>query len=540
MSAAWDGQGAEPLDESGVSWAHDGAAVPAASEVTRTDAVNEDDERVAIRLEATLARLASPDLGIDDVYAIASEVHGAVLAEKRAREHAAAQAADEEKMRRLRRRLAAGDIAVAHELLSTIEAKKRREAPPPETTCFGLDDALDPRLPPTDWICESLHLCPGRPAMFIGYAGSGKTYAAIALLLALVFQREVWGHQDFEPSRGRKLRGLWVDFELGPKASKKILRKLTRGMKIDRARISVVRAELGHEPVEVERSTDLRLGPGRYEQLEAALAVFTAKWIARLRGFDVVVIDSLRRLAPFLNEKEPEMGSVIDALRAASEATGCVIILLHHAVKMGGSIAASSGAPRKGARPVRPVEEMGSGSGAIDAGAGAQFFFQKDGTARLVTQGRASVEADRPMCEPFYLAMLDTGGPGGPGVEIVHRTKDQIYPPKAKATGADEAAAREALILETVKANPGKSVNVLGLLLQKDGKGMRPETLAALVSGMVGLGSLVNAGTTHGSAPSKAGAKLYLPGTVPAPSAPPAPAQVLPATPKRARKPRKK
>lgn len=330
-----------------------------------------------------------------------------------------------------------------------------------ERASYGLSEVFT-NEEPTPWLCEGLQLCPGRAPMFIGYGGGGKTYAAVSAMIAIVYDRPVWGCPDFRPSRCEQpRRALWADFELGVKPSKKVLRKLLRGMKIGTPEIQAAKAQRGgQEPIEVTHDDALLLKPANPEEMDAELRRIISVWTRRLQGFDFALIDSLRKLAPWVDERDPAMGNVVDALRKISEATGCVILLLHHSVKGSGNANNSA----KPGRFPRAIEEMGSGSGAIDAAAGPQFFFQKDGgisDPRLVTQGRVSVEADRHACEPFYLAWKDT--PEGHGVEIVYQTRQQVKPPE-KQGGAGKLAKLRENVLAKLRERTAKGKPVPGLV----------------------------------------------------------------------------
>lgn len=171
--------------------------------------------------------------------------------------------------------------------------------------------------PPTPFVCERLHLAPGRPAALVGYAGAGKTLLAADLALAVAAPEDsgvtFWG--GLVPDRRGKV--LLLDFEVG--------RDLT------------------------ERRL-LRLAAGRWGQLSdwAGRLAFSSfpRWslvsrgaeeqlIETLREHTLCVIDSLTAITPGVDENARGMADAMALLTRVSEASGCAILILHHEGKPG-------------------------------------------------------------------------------------------------------------------------------------------------------------------------------------------------------------
>ncbi len=323
-----------------------------------------------------------------------------------------------------------------------------RTAPPREPTRTGLAAMLAAPVPVTSWICEGLQWCPGRPPVIIGYPGAGKTLAVLSAAVSLMLGRPIFGSADFRPAHA--CRVLHVDFDQGKAPTQKRIRRLLAGMSVTEADIATARAEVENrrgEPcadlLEVETDPRLRLMADKVNA--KAVATFEAAWCRAVEGFDVVIVDSLRKLAPLLEENDSRFGEVPEALRRVSERMGVTIILVHHA-------------GRRGTDRGKPLTEAGRGSSAIDGAAGSQLVIEPDGNAlRRVTLTRESAEADRPPPEPFCLELVwlrqDDGRPVGYRLE--HRPAEQANPPESQRARSS-ASDPERKILDALRRNPGE------------------------------------------------------------------------------------
>lgn len=175
----------------------------------------------------------------------------------------------------------------------------------------GVADVCAP-LPPARWLVPSLLLGPGRPAVLAGFGASGKTMLAQSLVLSLASGRDVWGHHTVpRPARVRH-----VDGEQGYYATAKRYQRLMAGIGLDQR-------ELGDRFEVVSLDPSIRLDEPASEALFRAIG----------EGVGLVVLDSLRALAPSLDENESPIRGCLDLLTRASEATGATFLVLHHAGK---------------------------------------------------------------------------------------------------------------------------------------------------------------------------------------------------------------
>lgn len=172
--------------------------------------------------------------------------------------------------------------------------------------------AIPAELPPTPWVCERLHLAPGRPAGLVGYAGAGKTLLAADLALAVSAKDDAgvtfWG--GLVPDRRGKV--LLLDFEVGRELTQRRLLRLAAG------RWGSLKDWSGRLEYSCFPRWSL-LAPRAEERLTETL-----------RGRVLCVIDSLTAITPGADENTREMADHMALLTRVSEATGCAILLLHH------------------------------------------------------------------------------------------------------------------------------------------------------------------------------------------------------------------
>lgn len=310
-------------------------------------------------------------------------------------------------------------------------AKRRRalgipepEAPTAPRRRFGLAAALEDRPPPKS-VCRKLEWEIGRPPMLVGTPGAGKSFAVQAAALDLVIGRPLWGCPDFRVPGPQRV--LHVDLDQGATKTLRRYKRLLRGRGVTAIDEPTARRELAAlaemDPrdlgsFDVDEGEGLVLGSLAPEEL----ARWRAAWIAACRGSDVAFVDSLRRLAPFLDENDSRFSVVPDTMRTVSEAAQCVVVLLHHASNKARS---ERGQPKPTAGT--------RGSSAIDGAAGTQLVIEEDGDFRRVTQTRAGEAAKLPA---FHLAFDDDEvvGPAGiRGIRVVYRTPEQASEPRKEA-----------------------------------------------------------------------------------------------------------
>lgn len=218
------------------------------------------------------------------------------------------------------------------------------------------------QLPPTQFLCERIHLAPGRPFCLVGYAGAGKTLLAADLALAVAAREEMgvtfWG--GLVPDRRGKV--LMLDFEVGSEFTQRRLLALAAG------RWSKLRDWAGRLAFSSFPRWSL-VAPRAEEQL-----------IETLRGYTLCVIDSLTAITPGADENGREMADHMALLTRVSEATGCAILVLHHEGKP----------PAEGPRA---AHLRGRGSSAIQGIWSSQWAVTSLGEGRLkLEHGKSQFE----------------------------------------------------------------------------------------------------------------------------------------------------
>lgn len=323
-----------------------------------------------------------------------------------------------------------------------LEVTRKAHGLPPKKTPRrreGLASLLQ-YIPPPKSVCRALEWDVGRVPMLIGPPGAGKTFVIQQAELDMSMGRPLWGCEDFVVPGPLKV--LHVDLDQGAAKTKRRAQRLLVGAGVKlttETDVAEQLARIGGVDVRSLGRIDIDTGEG----LELGLLQLDelARWrsvlVAAFRGYDLVVIDSLRRLAPLLDENDSRFSEVMKALLVVSEEANAVILVLHHATNK-----APGGPARPGASaPKAPPTSRGSSG--IDAGAGTQLAIQKDKGLRKVTQIRAGDTAE---AAPFFLAFENDEGPGPlgvRGVRLVWRSNEEAKAPEkdAKASKLRKTAA---------------------------------------------------------------------------------------------------
>lgn len=202
----------------------------------------------------------------------------------------------------------------------------------PRLVTIGADEIFAP-LPPANYICQELDICPGAPTMVAGYGYSGKTTASMSLALEVALHDRVvraeqarsgplgvifappkaWGHASI--LRGGRV--LHLDYEMGNRLVREKYQRLLRGHPSG-ATVDDLRGLL-----------EAVILPTVYldqPETEAVLAKMC-------EGVVLCLIDSLRACAPSVEENSSDVRRVLDMLTRISEATGCVFLVVHHSRK---------------------------------------------------------------------------------------------------------------------------------------------------------------------------------------------------------------
>lgn len=190
--------------------------------------------------------------------------------------------------------------------LARVARTAKRASPWEWVTAAGLDEPL----PPIPWVCEDLELAPGPPTMLAGFGYSGKTVAGQALALAVAAGLPAFG--VFGVARGRVRH---IDYEQGRRLTLDRYQRLGRAMGV---RFSELGDALGFTALPADKLDDSRT--------EAIL-------LRELEGVTLAVVDSYRAGAPGIDENSSEARAPLDMLGRVSEATGCAIVVIHHARK---------------------------------------------------------------------------------------------------------------------------------------------------------------------------------------------------------------
>lgn len=316
------------------------------------------------------------------------------------------------------------------ELRRALDAHRRAlglPEPPAPRRRFGLADVLAD-LPPVPSVCRRLEWEVGRPPMLVGAPGAGKTYVVLAAMIDLAVGRSLWACPDFQVTRLR-VRSLFIDLDQGARKTLYRMKRLLRGHGVAAKTLDEARRQLATiYKLELDELGDFEVDEGEGLRLrsldEDDLARWRAAWVEAVRGYHFCAVDSLRRLAPFLDENDSRVSLVPDILRGVAEETGCVILLLHHASK------------KRQDQQGRQQTAGTRGSSAIDGAAGTQIVIEPEDEARRVTQVRAGEAAKIPA---FYLAFEDappSEEDGLRGIRVVYKTLEQVRAPEKGAKQA--------------------------------------------------------------------------------------------------------
>lgn len=166
-------------------------------------------------------------------------------------------------------------------------------------------------LPPVKSVLSELDFCVGAPVLVAGYGFSMKTLSLQILALAKAMGLPVWGHFPAGP----RLRCIHFDAEQGTRLTSERYQRGANGLGIDWRELD--------DRLQVVVMPDVRLDSPNAADVYARA----------LEGFDLAIFDSLRAMAPSLDENSSDIRRVLDLLGSASEKTGVVPVVIHHARK---------------------------------------------------------------------------------------------------------------------------------------------------------------------------------------------------------------
>lgn len=182
-----------------------------------------------------------------------------------------------------------------------------KEVPFPVIDASGIFAPLEP----IQYVIRGIDLCPGAPAMWAGYGYSAKTLTAQSAALAIAGNvGKAWG--CFDVPQGRVLH---LDYEQGSRLTRERYQRLALPMMLGPADLGDRLALSTMPPMYLDN-------PKAEKELEQTV-----------KGYTLVIIDSLRAACPTMDENSSDARRVLDMLSRVSERTGATFIVIHHARK---------------------------------------------------------------------------------------------------------------------------------------------------------------------------------------------------------------
>lgn len=244
---------------------------------------------------------------------------------------------------------------------------------------MGVEEIFAP-LPPIPYLMESLDICPGAPTLMAGLGFSAKTLLAHALGLAVACNAPAWG--SYQVRAGKVL---FLDYEQGSYLTRRRIQRMARGMGL----------------VPDAEALKIACMPRMYldERGEDEGALDPEVELTKLcQGVALAVVDSLSASCPNLEENAASARKVLDMLGRVSEATGCVMIIIHHARK-----------PSQGAEGGSRAAIRGSGALFDACGTVITTERQSDGTIRI---NHEKARMSGKLVDPLYVSIIDTDDGG--------------------------------------------------------------------------------------------------------------------------------
>lgn len=303
----------------------------------------------------------------------------------------------------------------------------------PGAKCFvfrGPEEIFAPK-PPKKWTCRDLQLGPGRVNLLVGEAGSGKTWFAQDLAIAVASGMRVCGQFIVDKGIARH-----IDFEQGEEDTELRYAKLLRGRGIAQ--------ELLGDRLQFTAFAPVRLIDASHNE-EALQA-----WTAAAEGATVLIVDSLLAACPGIDENESKSRAYLDTLTSVSHATGCCIIVLHHAGKQ----------TEKSNR-----RHMARGTSGFRDAAGCMLTFTQVGSKIHIEQAKQPAMAPGGEFVGCQAELRDTRGPGGHGVQMIASRA-----PSRDELDAGQFKLDQERLVGIIAANPQIGAS---LLTEKFGSGAR-------------------------------------------------------------------
>jgi AAA domain len=288
------------------------------------------------------------------------------------------------------------------DLSSTIRARLVASSPAPATPShrLGWTEIAAP-LPTLQWVCQGLHLTTGRPSVFSGVPGGGKSWLAMAGLVCAAADLPLLGRFAFRPG----LRCLLLDYEQGEREARRRFQALAAGLGAVPERLEYEFQPCFWNPTERE-------SPKRLDEL-----------CRLLDGIGWCVVDSLLFCQRGADENKAEVSSPMALAAAVSERTGCAITFVDHVSPKGNSTMQRGHSSKIGASSVILRLET-----------------DEDGLS-TVKVDRCQVESRTRWCKPFVFSV------DGEGDRVTLVSADSV-PQTSRVRQPDRA------VLEALDGNP--------------------------------------------------------------------------------------
>lgn len=227
---------------------------------------------------------------------------------------------------------------------------------------------LSKPLPDVPWLCKDLSIAPGAPTLVAGFGYSGKTVSLQSLALSVATGGPAWG--AFEVAGGTVLH---LDYEQGRHLTQLRYQRLALAMGVwdlgDRLQALTLPKTFLDSAGELDRLTQL------------------------CEGKRLCIIDSLKAAFPSADENSSDVRAHLDGLTRVSEATGCTMIVIHHARK-----------PSKDHTGMAAMAVRGSGA-IFDACAGVFLWLGEKRRPTTVIHDKARITGRT--VDDFYLEVSD-------------------------------------------------------------------------------------------------------------------------------------
>jgi hypothetical protein len=165
--------------------------------------------------------------------------------------------------------------------------------------------------PEIQFLVPELGIAPGPPTMVVALGYVGKSLFMLSLLLSVASGQPVWSMFGVP----RKGRSIFLDYEGPDVLLQDRLQRLAVGMGLGPEIAGMI--DHGRPPTYLD---------GQRDAVRAWL-------VETLGGYAAAVIDSYRVACPTIDENDSRAAIPLDLLAEASELTGCVVFVIHHASK---------------------------------------------------------------------------------------------------------------------------------------------------------------------------------------------------------------